>query len=78
MKGAIEKELEYFESHEQELIEKYLNKFIVIRDCTVEGAYDSDSEAYNKASKKFKDENFLIRQCLKDRKPLVFYSRVRV
>ena len=76
MEDNINEELQYFESIEQELVQKYLNKFIVVHNKEVVGNFDKDAEAYAFASKKYEAGTFLIRQALKEREPQVFYSRV--
>ena len=72
----LNEQLQYFNLKEKEFNEKYLNKFVVIHNKKMIGAYDNDADAYSFASKNFEAGTFLIRQCLKDRKPQVFYSRV--
>ncbi|MBU4141359.1 hypothetical protein KKE99_00605 [Patescibacteria group bacterium] len=74
----LQKQLEYFKSHQNELVEKYKGKFIVIRDQRVQGVYDTEIEAYTEAEKKFELGNFLIQQCLPGQESYTqtFHSRV--
>ena len=60
----LEKELQYFKDHQPELVEKYENKFLVIKDQKVVGAYDTEIKAYSESQKKFELGSFLIQQCL--------------
>ena len=75
MKDSIDAGLKFFESIEAQLIKENLDKFVVIKDNEIKGIYDTEEEAYTESLKKFQEGTFLIRQCLKDRPPQVFYSR---
>jgi len=56
----LEKEFKYFVDHQSDLVEKYNNKFIVIKDQAVIGSYDSHADAYNETLKTEKLGTFLI------------------
>lgn len=56
----------YFETHLDELCKRYNNKYIVLKDCNVIGAYDSFDEAYDKTVEKEDLGTFLIQLCSKD------------
>jgi len=62
-KIKLEKEFEYYIKHQNELVEKYNDKYIVIKDQEVIGAYDSPSEAYNETKKVHEVGTFLIQHC---------------
>ena len=49
----LQKQLEYFKKHQDELVAKYKGKFIVIKDEAVLGVYDTEMEAYTDAKNKF-------------------------
>ena len=76
--SKLAKELEYFKEHQQELLQKYEGKFLVIKDHAVQGVYDSEMEAYTDAKKKFELGAFLIQQCLPGQESYTqtFHSRV--
>lgn len=78
MSSQLARELEYFKQHQQELVEKYRGKFLVIKDQMVQGFYDSEMEAYSDAKKKFELGTFLIQQCLPGLESYTqtFHSRV--
>ena len=78
MSNNLQKELEYFKTHQEELVKQYEGKFLVIKDQKVEGIYDTEIEAYNNAQKKFELGTFIIQQCLagKDIYTQTFHSRV--
>lgn len=59
-----ENEMKYFIEHQKELVEKYYNKFIILKGNNVVGVYDSISDAYNEASKKYELGTFSIQQCI--------------
>ena len=44
--ASLEREYKYFKAHQDELVEKYGGKFIVIVDDEVVAAYENELEAY--------------------------------
>lgn len=76
----LQKELEYFKANQQDLLKKYAGKFLVIKDQSVQGIYDSEFEAYTDAQKKFELGTFLIQHCLPGQESYTqtFHSRVAV
>ncbi|MEK7104216.1 MAG: hypothetical protein AAB842_02350 [Patescibacteria group bacterium] len=74
----LQKQLEYFKSHQEELVKKYEGKFLVINEQKVQGVYDTEIEAYTGAKKKFKLGAFLIQQCSPGQESYTqtFHSRV--
>ena len=75
--GQLQIELEYFKAHQDELVKKYEGKFLVIKDQQIQDVYDTESDAYNEAKKKFDLGSFLIQQCLPGKESYTqsFYSR---
>ena len=63
MSKPLEKEFKYYIDHQNELIDEYNEKFIVIKNCTVIGVYDSDLEAIEETSKKEELGTFLVQKC---------------
>jgi len=63
MANPLEKEFEYYLKHQDELVKKYNGKYIVIKDNTVVGAYDSDLEAITITSRKHGLGTFLVQKC---------------
>ena len=61
--GELEKEFNYYLEHQQELVNKYKGKIIVIKDNEVLGAFSSEIEAINKTSEKHELGTFLIQKC---------------
>ncbi len=74
----LQKQLEYFKSHQDELVKKYEGKFLVINEQKVQGAYVTEMEAYTVAKKKFELGAFLIQQCSPGQESYTqtFHSRV--
>ena len=60
----LEKEFQYYLDNQKELVEHYNGKFIVIKNSTVIGVYDSHSEAYNMSLQSNELGTFLIQHCL--------------
>ena len=59
----LEREFKYYLEHQDELVEKYDGKFIVIKDCNVIGAFDSELEAIEKTAEKYELGTFLVQKC---------------
>ena len=74
----LKKQLEYFKTHQDELVNKYEGKFLVIKDQKVQGVYGTEIEAYADAKKKFELGTFLIQHCLPGQESYTqtFHSRV--
>jgi len=74
----LKKEFKYYIYHQNELINKYRGKFIVIKGCAVIGAYDSDLEAIEETSRKEESGTFLVQECEagKDSYTPMYNSRV--
>lgn len=60
----LNKEFQYYVSHQQELVEKYNGKFLVIIGEEIVGVYDSFEDALAESQKKYELGTFLIQQCL--------------
>lgn len=78
MANTLKKEFEYYLKHQKDLVKKYKGKFIVIKDCKVIRAYDSEQEAVFETSKKHKIGTFLVQKCIpgKESYTQTFHSRV--
>ena len=61
--GTLEKEFEYYLKHQEELVKKYKGKFIVIKNDTVLGAYETELGAVEETSKKHELGTFLVQKC---------------
>ncbi len=59
----LEKEFNYYLKHQDELVKKYNGKYIVIKDCDVIGAFDSELEAVEKTMEKHELGTFLVQKC---------------
>ena len=59
----LEREFEYYLENQNELVEKYNGKFIVIKDCKVIGDFDSELDAIKKTSQKHELGTFLVQKC---------------
>ncbi len=61
--NALEKEFQYYLEHQDELVEKYNGRYIVIKEDRVIGDFDSEIEAYEESSKTHELGTFLIQKC---------------
>lgn len=76
----LTKEQEYFDSHKEELRQKYLGKRIVISGNEVKGVFNSDEEALTESLKTMAPGSFMIKFITADDEEQVqrFFSRVYV
>jgi hypothetical protein len=57
---------EYFRENLSALYEKYGHRFLVIKNCTIIGAYNSFDDAYIETTKTEPLGTFLIQECVSD------------
>lgn len=74
----LEKEYKYFNDNQDDIIKKYLNKFIVIKGEQIIGSYDTEEDALKDTLKNNKLGTFLLQfvSASKDNYHQKFYSRV--
>ena len=72
----LEKEYQFFREKKDELLEKYENKFVVIRGQKVIAAYDSMTDAIEKTKKQYELGTFLVQNVVKEDDVAFFHSRV--
>jgi hypothetical protein len=63
MKKPLKKEFEYYLANQDDLVSKYKDKYVVIKDSQVLGAYDSEIEAIQQTSKEHELGTFLVQKC---------------
>ncbi|MBF0405375.1 MAG: hypothetical protein HQL00_15575 [Nitrospirae bacterium] len=56
-------EFNYYIEHQDELVKQYNGKYVVIRNSTVIGAYNSKIEAIKTTSEKYELGTFLVQLC---------------
>ncbi len=78
MDSPIEIEFRYYLAHQDELIEKYRGKFIVIHGQKVIGAYDNEKAAIQETVKKHELGTFIVQKAAYGSSEQVFRSRVMV
>lgn len=62
MASVLQKEFEYYLAHQAELVSKYNGKFLVLKDCQIVGAYDSELAAITEARKTHPLGTFLVQK----------------
>jgi len=60
---TLQKEFQYYLSHQNELVHQYNGKYVVIKEERVIGAYDSEIEAIEETSKNHEAGTFLVQKC---------------
>lgn len=73
----LEKEYKYFESIADDLAKKYPHKYVVIKDESVIGVYDTIQDALTVTAKDHKLGTFIVQQCEEVERAIQrFHSRV--
>lgn len=67
MARDVNKDLKWIREHEEEFIEKYLNKYLLIRKCRIEEAFDDRAFALSEATRRFKRAEFVIYHVVNDK-----------
>ena len=60
---SLEKEFDYYLAHQDELVEKYNGKVVVVKGEKVIGVYDTEYLAVTETSKKEELGTFLVQKC---------------
>jgi hypothetical protein len=60
MTNPLQKEFQFYLDHQDEMVEKYDGKYIVIKDSQVLGAYDNELTAVMETQKLHKLGTFLV------------------
>ena len=60
--NLLKKEFEYYLAHQDEMVQKYNGKFIVIKDGEVLGAYDDELTAITETRKAYELGTFLVQK----------------
>lgn len=78
MESPLKKEFQYYIDHQEELVEKYSGKFVVIKGCVVIGTYDDELKAIESSSKDHELGTFLVQKCEsgEENYTQTFHSRV--
>ena len=78
MPSDLKKEFKYYLDHQDELVEKYRDRVIVIKDQKVIGVFESELQAVQETTKKHPLGTFLVQMCQpgKDSVTQTFNSRV--
>jgi len=76
--SMLDKEFSYYLEHQNELLKKYNNRFVVIIGENVVGDHDSYEQALFQSSKKYELGTFLIQECTEGEEAYTqtFHSRV--
>lgn len=75
----LEKEYNYFNIHRDEFIEKFKGKFIVIKNESVLGHFNTMQEAISETSKSHELGSFLVQECIPEEQNIQhFHTRVAV
>lgn len=61
--ASLKKEFEYYLDHQDELVQEYNGKFIVIKEAKILGVYNSEIEAIENTQKEHELGTFLVQKC---------------
>ena len=78
MTSSLQRDFEFYLSHQDEMVEKYDGQYIVIKDGAVLGAYDNELAAVTETQKSHKLGTFLVQKVSKGNAAYsqTFHSRV--
>ncbi len=78
MSNSLKADFEYYLAHQDELVEKYDGKFVVIKDGEVLGAYDDELTAIGETQRSHKLGTFLVQKVSRGNSDYTqtFHSRV--
>lgn len=62
----LEKEYKYFQENLDSLLKKHKGKFLIIKDSSVQGVFETYNQALTNALAKYKLGEFLIQECIKE------------
>jgi hypothetical protein len=74
----LDKEFKYYLSHQDELLKKYNNRFLVIIGEEVVGDYETHEQALFKSQEKYELGTFLIQECTEGESAYTVTFRSRV
>ena len=76
----LKKNYDFYIRNHKEIVSKYLNKFIVIKEEKIVDSYDTFEEAARESAKKYELGTFIIQECSQDldETTQAFHSRVLV
>lgn len=76
----LKKNFDFYLKNHKEIIKKYLNKFIIIKEEEIVDSYDTFEEAASESAKKYELGTFIIQKCSEDLNETTqaFHSRVLV
>ena len=74
----LQEQFKYYLDNQENLVKKYNGKFLVIKDLSIKGNFDSFEDALTWAAKEFEIGTFLIQECTQGDKSYkqTFHSRV--
>ena len=56
-------QFEYYIANQDKLVKEYNGKYLVIKDCQVIGAYDTEEEAISVTTREHKLGTFIVQKC---------------
>ncbi|MDR1024001.1 MAG: hypothetical protein LBL94_12150 [Prevotellaceae bacterium] len=73
----LQEQFKHYVDNQQHFVSRYNNKFIVLKDLQVVGAFDAMDEAYDYAVKRYEPGTFIIQKCTEGDKDYTqtFHSR---
>jgi hypothetical protein len=78
MTSDLKKNFTWYLEHQEELVKQYDGKVLVLVDCRVVGAFDTNEEALHSGIDKFGLGNFIIQRCSAGEKDTTMHFNSRV
>jgi hypothetical protein len=74
MNGTLDREIETFEKHRDELVSAHRGQFALVKDSEVVGTYASEHDAITDGYHRFGNVPFLVKEVLEEDRHLNFMS----
>ncbi len=66
----LEQERQFYDEHLQEWLQKYHNRFVLVKGRELIGTFDTNEEALTEGARRFGLDSFLVRR-VEEKQPLV-------
>ena len=72
MENVLEREIAYYNEHRDELIEKHLGRFVLVKDESLIGVFNTIEQAISEGARRYGLSSFLVREVTRETEKEVF------
>jgi hypothetical protein len=76
MSTVLEREIETYEQHKEELVGTAAGKYVLIKEDVLVGVFDTQADAIRQGYRQFGNTPFLVKEVVPLETPLVFTSNL--